>query len=108
MGTVVINPEDFEPDLDDLRRDQLHELGMPGVVADVLDDWLATQHGVMSSNHGVGAFLDELAAPGRLGPLTGHKLGKRSALPVGNGPTNTSCIKYPKAVTGPGYMPLNT
>lgn len=60
----MINPEDFEPDLDDLRRDQLHELGMPGVVADILDDWLVSQHGVMSSHHGVGAFLDELAARG--------------------------------------------
>lgn len=60
----MINPEDYEPDLDDLRRDQLHELGMPGDVADVLDDWLATQHGVFSSHHGVGAFLDELAAKG--------------------------------------------
>jgi hypothetical protein len=66
----VTNPEDFDPDLDDLRRDELHELGMPGVVADVLDDWLAEQHGVYSSRRGVGAFLDELAARGyRVTPI---------------------------------------
>jgi hypothetical protein len=53
-------------DLDSLPRAELREgeLGdMPGDVADVLDEWL-TQHGVMSSNHGVGAFLDALAAVG--------------------------------------------
>jgi hypothetical protein len=62
----VINPED-EPDLDDLPRSQLREgsLGdMPGDVADVLDDWLHEQHGVTSSHHGVGSFLDGLAAVG--------------------------------------------
>lgn len=32
----MTNPEDFEPDLDDLTRAQLYELGdMPGVVATV-------------------------------------------------------------------------
>lgn len=56
--------ENYEPDLDDLRRDQLHELGMPGDVADVLDDWLHDEHGVMSSHHHVGSFLDRLAAVG--------------------------------------------
>lgn len=60
----MYNPEDFEPGLDDLTRGQLHELGTPGDVADVLDDWLHTQHGVMSSHHGVGAFLDALAGKG--------------------------------------------
>lgn len=70
MEARVTNPEDFEPDLDDLRRDQLHELGMPGDVADVLDEWLVTQHGVMSSHHGVGSFLDGLAAVGyRVTPI---------------------------------------
>jgi hypothetical protein len=64
MADRVTNPEDFEPDLDNLRRDQLHELGMPGDVADVLDGWLHEQHGVMSSHHGVGSFLDALAAVG--------------------------------------------
>jgi hypothetical protein len=63
----VINPEDFEPDLDDPPRSELREgpLGdMPGDVADVLDDWLHEQHGVTSSHHGVGSFLDGLAAVG--------------------------------------------
>jgi hypothetical protein len=56
-----------EPDLDSLPRAQLRggPLGdMPGDVADVLDDWLVAQHGVFSSHHGVGAFLDLLAAAG--------------------------------------------
>lgn len=61
---MVSNPEDVEHDLDDLTRGQLHELGMPGVVSDILDDWLHEQHGVTSSHHGVGAFLDALAAAG--------------------------------------------
>jgi hypothetical protein len=59
--------ENYEPDLDDLPRSQLREgwLGdMPGDVADVLDEWLATQHGVFSSHHGVGSFLDALATKG--------------------------------------------
>ena len=60
-------PQDFEPHLDDLRRDQLWETehgDMPGHVANVLDDWLLEQHGVTSSRHGVGSFLDGLAAVG--------------------------------------------
>lgn len=61
---AVTNPEDYEPDLDDLRRDQLHELGMPGDVADVLDDWLHRNHGILSGRHYVGDFLDSLAAAG--------------------------------------------
>jgi hypothetical protein len=59
--------ENYEPDLDDLPRSELREgvLGdMPGDVADVLDDWLHEQHGVTSSHHGVGSFLDGLAAVG--------------------------------------------
>ncbi len=59
--------ENYEPDLDDLRRDQLWEteLGdMPGHVANVLDDWLLEQHGVTSSRHGVGVFLEALADAG--------------------------------------------
>jgi hypothetical protein len=67
----VINPENYEPDLDDLPRAQLREFGdMPGDVADVLDEWLAAQHGVFSSHHGVGSFLDGLAAVGyRVTPI---------------------------------------
>jgi hypothetical protein len=56
-----------ETDLDSLPRSELGEteLGdMPYDVAKVLDIWLHEQHGVMSSHHGVGAFLDELAAAG--------------------------------------------
>lgn len=54
-------------DLDRLPRAELAEteLGdMPYDVAKVLDIWLHEQHGVTSSHHGVGAFLDELAAAG--------------------------------------------
>jgi hypothetical protein len=62
-----VTDETYEPDLDDLPRSELREgsLGdMPGDVADVLDEWLASQHGVFSSHHGVGSFLDSLAAAG--------------------------------------------
>ncbi len=55
------------PDLDRLSRAELREteLGdMPGDVADVLDDWLSRNHGVLSSSHNVGDFLDALAAAG--------------------------------------------
>lgn len=56
-----------DTDLDRLRRAQLGdtELGpMPAVLAGVLDDWLFQQHGVTSGSHGVGLFLDLLAADG--------------------------------------------
>lgn len=67
----MINPEDFEPDLDDVPRSGLREFGdMPGDVADVLDQWLFEQHGVASSHHGVGSFLEALAAVGyRVTPI---------------------------------------
>ena len=69
----MINPEDLEPDLDDLDRDQLWETGlgdMPGHVANVLDDWLHQCHGVLSSSHNTGTFLDLLAAEGfRVTPI---------------------------------------
>ena len=62
-----------EPDLDNLPRAQLREgtLGdMPGDVADVLDDWLHQCHGILSSHHNVGVFLDLLAATGyRVTPI---------------------------------------
>jgi hypothetical protein len=63
----VTSDENFEPDLDDLPRSELREGSLgdrPGDVADVLDGWLAEQHGVFSSHHGVGSFLDGLAAVG--------------------------------------------
>ena len=67
----VINPEDNEPDLDDMTCAQLYEVGdMPGVVAAVLDDWLHQCHGVLSSSHNTGTFLDLLAAGGfRVTPI---------------------------------------
>lgn len=61
--TDPVDPPD--PDLDDLTRAQLHELDGPaGPVADVLDDWRYRHHGIMSSAHHVGSFLDLLAAEG--------------------------------------------
>lgn len=57
--------EAYEPDLDDLTRDQLRTHDRrAATVADVLDEWLHTQHGVVSGRHCVGVFLDELAARG--------------------------------------------
>lgn len=58
-----IEPPD--PDLDDLPRSELGELDpMYSTVADVLDDWVARRFGITSSAHGVGLFLDLLAADG--------------------------------------------
>lgn len=63
-----LRPDDlYETDLDSLRRDQLRETeygDMPGDLAEVLDDWLHREHGVLSSHHRVGSFLEELAARG--------------------------------------------
>lgn len=54
-----------DADPDDLTRAQLAERAGPeSVVAGVLDDWLMRLHGVTSSAHGVGLFLDLLAAEG--------------------------------------------
>lgn len=62
------NPEDYEldgEDLDRMTRDQLAELpGPERMVAQVLDDWNRRENGVTSSSHGVGLFLDLLAAEG--------------------------------------------
>lgn len=59
--------------LDSLPRAGLAEteLGrMPYDLAQVLDGWLHTQHGVTSGAHCAGAFLDELAAAGyRVTPI---------------------------------------
>ena len=66
----MIYDENYEPDLDDLTREELAELGMPGDVARVLDGWLLEQHRVISRRHGVGSFLDALAAQGyRVTPI---------------------------------------
>lgn len=63
-----LHPADFyETDLDDLRRAELRETeygDMPGDLAEVLDEWLHDEHGVISSHHRVGSFLDRLAAAG--------------------------------------------
>lgn len=60
-----------DPDLDTLTRDQLAEFPEP--VPDVvhtLDEWLSRQHGITSSHHGVGLFLDLLAERGyRVEPI---------------------------------------
>lgn len=57
--------QEYDRDLDDLTRAQLAELpGPEAAVAGVLDDWLMRLHGVMSSGHGVGLFLDLLADEG--------------------------------------------
>lgn len=60
-----------DPDLDSMTRDQLAELSGPElVVSEVLDDWRYRQHGIVSSAHGVGLFLDLLAAEGyRVTPI---------------------------------------
>lgn len=58
-----IEPPD--PDLDDMRRADLAELDGPAYdTAMVLDDWLVRCHGVMSSCHHVGTFLELLADKG--------------------------------------------
>lgn len=65
-----IEPPD--PDLDDLTRGELAELAhLPAAtVADVLDEWLLRAHGITSSAHNVGLFLDLLAADGyRVEPI---------------------------------------
>jgi hypothetical protein len=52
---------DFE-DLDGMTRAQLAELANKPYadVASALDEWLSRAHGVHSSHHGVGLFLDLL------------------------------------------------
>ena len=64
---------DLGEHLDRLPRAELAEteLGpMPYDLAQVLDTWLHTQHGMISGRHCVGAFLDELAAAGyRVTPI---------------------------------------
>lgn len=69
------DPDGYEPDgaaLDRMTRAQLAELhGPERAVADILDDWLRREHGVISSSHGVGMFLDLLAEAGyQIMPIT--------------------------------------
>jgi hypothetical protein len=71
------NPEDVDPDLDDLTRAELAELGgAPPVVAQVLDEWNQRHTGITSSSHGVGLFLDLLGAEGyRVTPIEAPDIG---------------------------------
>jgi len=72
MRWAGTEPADYpDPDLDDLTREQLAEMDGPArAVADVLDDWVCRRHGILSSHHGVGLFLDLLAAEGwRVTPI---------------------------------------
>lgn len=62
--------------LDPARRAELS--GRPAALAGVLDTWLYTQHGVTSGSHGVGVFLDELAAAG----MAVDWAGKAAPVPV--------------------------
>lgn len=71
----MINPEDYEPDPDDLARGELAEYDpMWRAVADTLDEWLFRMHGVISSHHNTGCFLDLLV-------LQGYDVVKREDLP---------------------------
>lgn len=59
------NDDLMDPGLDTLSRADLAEVGGPAyTVACVLDDWNRQLHGVVSSHHGAGLFLDLLAAEG--------------------------------------------
>jgi hypothetical protein len=64
-----VDPPD--PDLDDIPRRELGEIDpMHPVVADCLTSWLGHQLIERASDHGVGTFLDELAAAGyRVTPI---------------------------------------
>ncbi len=56
---------DDQPDLDDLTRAQLAETDETAYeVAMALDDWRFAEHGILSSSHGAGHFLELLAARG--------------------------------------------
>jgi len=66
--------DDDHEDLDVRTRADLAELDGPAyTVACVLDDWNRRLHGITSSHHGAGLFLDLLAAEGwrvePIGPL---------------------------------------
>jgi hypothetical protein len=68
----VINPEDYEPEPDDLTRAELAELAhLPwSDLAETLDEWNIRLHATHSSAHGVGLFLDLLNERGwRVVPL---------------------------------------
>jgi hypothetical protein len=53
----MANPEDYEPDPDDLTRAQLAESDpMLAAVGNALDEWLHAHHGILSSHHNAGHF----------------------------------------------------
>lgn len=64
-------PQEVDPELDDLTRAELADLpGPAAVVASVLDDWLSRMHGILSGSHNAGLFLSLLAARGyRVTPI---------------------------------------
>jgi hypothetical protein len=69
------NPEDYQPDPDDLTRAQLAETDpMWRAVADTLDEWLHRMHGITSGQHNAGVFLEWLA-------LNGYEVVAKTALP---------------------------
>jgi hypothetical protein len=74
----VLDDELPDPDLDTLTRADLAELSGPAyTVACVLDDWNRRHNGVISGSHGVGLFLDLLAAEGyRVEPIMVAPLGE--------------------------------
>lgn len=87
-----IEPPD--PDLDDLTRGELAELDGPAAtVADVLDDWVARRFGITSSAHGVGLFLDLLAADGY------------RVTPIDPGPPIEDLLPVSAPVVSPGEQP---
>lgn len=65
-----------DPNLDHQTRAELAELNGPAAdTAAVLDEWLMRAHGVMSSAHYVGLFLDLLADRGwRVEPIQAPSL----------------------------------
>lgn len=68
---VASMTDEMDRDPDTLTRGELAEL--PGPIYDVarvLDDWLQYAHGIASSHHNAGLFLDLLAAEGyRVEPI---------------------------------------
>lgn len=62
----MTEPQEYDiEDLDSLTRDQLGEIDpMHRVLADVLDDWVVRRFGILSGHHGIGLFLELLAAEG--------------------------------------------
>ncbi len=81
---------------DRMRRDDLPE--MPKAVAEVLDEFLMRQHGIMSGSHAVGLFLDLLADRGfciemdmrAATVLPSRRFDDRRGVQIGDGNTQTN------------------